>query len=337
MADWRVIAASVRGESHGKTGQPCQDACEWLVTAEGVLVGAVADGAGTAEFGDVGAQVATRAALAALSSSVALCGRDPSPTDSSSVAPCGRLPGSARKAAGDETGTRPYATDGERAGAGDGAGAPSSPDPSSVAPCGRRPGGERETAGDETGATGSEGTPPEDDTAWQSRLRDCLAAARSAVEAEAAAREVDVRQLATTLIVVAAAPDMVAAAQVGDGAAVVRDADGNLFALTAPQQGEYLNETTFLISPDALDAAQVQAWRGSVGGVAAFSDGLQMVALKMPEAAPHAPFFAPLFRFVSAVEDEAEAREQLAAFLRSPRIAERTDDDRTLLLAAPGR
>ncbi|OIO94724.1 MAG: hypothetical protein AUJ96_28120 [Armatimonadetes bacterium CG2_30_66_41] len=150
-------------------------------------------------------------------------------------------------------------------------------------------------------------------------------------------REVDVRQLATTLIVVAASPDMVAAAQVGDGAAVVRDADGNLFALTAPQQGEYLNETTFLISPDALDTAQVQTWRGRVGGVAAFSDGLQMVALKMPEGAPHAPFFAPLFRFAAQCEDGAAATEQLVSFLRSPRIAERTDDDRTLLLAARGR
>ena len=99
MDDWRVMAASVQGESHEKTGQPCQDACEWLVTAGGVLVGAVADGAGTAELGDVGAQMATRAALAALSRGVALCGRDPSSTDPSSVAPCGRLPGGEREAA----------------------------------------------------------------------------------------------------------------------------------------------------------------------------------------------------------------------------------------------
>ena len=33
------------------------------------------------------------------------------------------------------------------------------------------------------------------------------------------------------------------------------------------------------------------------------------------------------------VEDENEAKEQLAEFLRSPRITDRADDDLTLLLA----
>lgn len=33
------------------------------------------------------------------------------------------------------------------------------------------------------------------------------------------------------------------------------------------------------------------------------------------------------------VTNETEAKEQLVEFLRSPRIAERTDDDLTLLLA----
>ena len=58
-----------------------------------------------------------------------------------------------------------------------------------------------------------------------------------------------------------------------------------------------------------------------------------MLALKMPGAAPHAPFFAPLFRFVEDVSDETEAKAQLEAFLRSPGIQQRTDDDLTLVLA----
>ena len=131
-----------------------------------------------------------------------------------------------------------------------------------------------------------------------------------------------------------ATPQQVAVAQVGDGAAVVGDGDGNIVALTVPPCGEYINETIFLVSPDAIETAQWQVWQGKPAQIAIFSDGLQMLALKMPEAVPHAPFFSPLFRFAAQIQDEAEAKQQLDSFLRSPRVTERTDDDLTLLLAS---
>jgi serine/threonine protein phosphatase PrpC len=150
---------------------------------------------------------------------------------------------------------------------------------------------------------------PQDDKAWHSLLTEGLKAAKDAIEAEAMEKQVQARDLATTLILVVATPGVVAAAQVGDGAAVAGDAEGNMKALTAPQSGEYINETTFLISPDALERAQVTVWRGSVSHVAVFSDGLQMLALKMPEGTPYTPFFSPLFRFVADVTDESGAQE----------------------------
>ena len=142
------------------------------------------------------------------------------------------------------------------------------------------------------------------------------------------------RALATTLILLVATPVLVAAAQVGDGAVVVGDGGSDLIALTTPQSGEYLNETTFLTAPDALDTAQINVWHGVPGYVAAFSDGLQMLALQMPAGTPHAPFFVPLFQFVARLTDAAAAQEQLTAFLRSPRLRTRVDDDVTLLIAA---
>ncbi len=161
-----------------------------------------------------------------------------------------------------------------------------------------------------------------------------LRAAHAAVESEAAAREADIRELATTLIVVVAGPNRVAAAQVGDGAVVVAGANGRLRALTRPPEGEYANETIFLISPTALETVQVETWSVPVTHVAVFSDGLQRLALNLPKGTPHAPFFAPLFRFVATAADGAEATQQLYTFLKSPRITERADDDLTLLLAA---
>ena len=83
----------------------------------------------------------------------------------------------------------------------------------------------------------------------------------------------------------------------------------------------------------ALEAVQVNHVRGDLQGVAMFSDGLQMLALKMPGATPHAPFFTPLFRFMRGEPDPQLRLDQLQKLLQSPRISQRADDDLTLLLA----
>ncbi len=245
---WRVVAASVRGTSHERTGQPGQDAHYWGILPEGVLVAAIADGAGSASLGDLGAVVAAREAVQTIA--------------------------------------------------------------------------------------GRKAPLPQDDSGWQPLLTEVLKVAQEAVCVEAIAHEVTERELATTLILIIAVPEFVAAAQVGDGATVVADVAGSISGVTAPQTGEYINQTTFLVSPNALNTAQFTVWRGPVAHIAILSDGLQMLALKMPGGTPHEPFFSPLFRFMAQVTDEAVAEEQLQAFLRSPRVRERTDDDLTLLLAA---
>jgi hypothetical protein len=255
QATWRVIGTSVRGASHDKTGQPCQDAHHWELLPDGWLVAAVADGAGSAPWGDVGAALAARTAVERLRVAV-----------------------------------------------------------------GEHAGGWREVFG----PAGP----------WESLLTDAVEGARAAVEAEAASRQAQPRDMASTLLLVAATPNVVAAAQVGDGAVVIQDASGELRALTAPARGEYFNETVFLTSPDARERLQRQVWRGAAAHVAMFSDGLQMLALKMPAATPHAPFFAPLFRFAAEKGGLPSGNEELAAFLGSDTIRRRTDDDVTLLLAA---
>jgi serine/threonine protein phosphatase PrpC len=174
---------------------------------------------------------------------------------------------------------------------------------------------------------------PETDEPWRPVIIRALECALAAVESEAAARNVSPRDLASTLIVLIATPQIIVAGQIGDGAVVLADADGNTVALTTPQSGEYLNETTFLVSPRAIEQATISVWRGDVKSLAAFSDGLQMLALRMADGAAHAPFFAPLFRFLEEQNDLSEAGRQLRSFLTSPRITQRADDDLTLLLA----
>ncbi|MGH2523144.1 MAG: PP2C family serine/threonine-protein phosphatase, partial [Anaerolineales bacterium] len=65
-SDWRVIGASVQGAAHQKVGLACQDAHAYRVLPNGMLLVAVADGAGSAERSEAGAQRAVMAALDAL-------------------------------------------------------------------------------------------------------------------------------------------------------------------------------------------------------------------------------------------------------------------------------
>jgi hypothetical protein len=184
----------------------------------------------------------------------------------------------------------------------------------------------------EVGDLLADGLPLEDED-WRDMMLQGLQGAQIALVAEAETRGCPLADLATTLIVAVATPELVAAAQVGDGAVVARLADDRFQAITRPPVQEYLNETTFLTSAEALRKAQVTVSRERLTGLALFSDGLQMLGLKMPEGEPHAPFFMPLFRFLSDVKDRTTAEEQLRRFLQSPRISDRADDDLTLVLA----
>ena len=193
------------------------------------------------------------------------------------------------------------------------------------------------------------------DEAIGQHLMAAMETARAALVTEAESRVVNQRELATTLILLIATGNGIAVAQVGDGAAVVGDGQGSVEGLTQPQNGEYINETTFLTSPEALDTVQTGVWRGTTAQGAIFSDGIQMLCLKMPEGLPHPPFFNPLFSFVSEIEpqiepegcshradfehtrdsddlDTKQAKEHLRTFLLSPSVTSNTTDDRTLLL-----
>lgn len=60
------------------------------------------------------------------------------------------------------------------------------------------------------------------------------------------------------------------------------------------------------------------------------SDGIQLLALRYADNTAHDPFFRPLFEFAG---NPASTNAELEEFLRSERVCERTDDDKTLVLA----
>lgn len=68
MTTWRVVGKSVRGASHESRGENCQDAHGWA-DRDGRVIMVVADGAGSAPLGGLGATIAVAGALEALTAS----------------------------------------------------------------------------------------------------------------------------------------------------------------------------------------------------------------------------------------------------------------------------
>ncbi len=173
---------------------------------------------------------------------------------------------------------------------------------------------------------------PAEESEREALIHKLFATTRSALEEKSNSDNRPLRDYATTLMVTIITQDWMAAAHLGDGAVVAQMAGEALFTLSAPQRGEYANETTPLTSPTALESVRYQAKRGELQAVALFTDGLQNLCLDAANSAPYEPFFAPLFAQLAAPLQQDEAGQALTAFLQSERICKRSDDDKTLVL-----
>ncbi len=178
---------------------------------------------------------------------------------------------------------------------------------------------------------------PVDEATWRVTMDVCFGVAREAIvkhieQVKAAGEEVTLRDYATTLICAVLVPGTLCVAQVGDGFAVAQDTGGRLFTAAPPQRGEYANEAYFITMAQAADLVAIQVIDADIAALAVSTDGLLRLALKLPSYEPHAPFFKPLFDFAASADDTAHAH--LVDFLNSPRVCARTDDDKTLVLAA---
>lgn len=174
---------------------------------------------------------------------------------------------------------------------------------------------------------------PAEQAGWQDTLCAAFTAARSALESLAEIEQQPLRTYAATLILVVATADRLVVAQLGDGAVVAGESPDNLFLVSRAQRGEYANETYFLTQGDALEQVQVSMYKKVVNSLAVMSDGLTRLAMQLPAQEPYLPFFQPLFAFAARANKEEQAAAHLEEFLTSERVCDRTDDDKSLVLA----
>ena len=147
---------------------------------------------------------------------------------------------------------------------------------------------------------------------------------------EAATKKYSVDDLACTLLIVIATTEGIAAMQIGDGFITFRYPDSPFQLLFRPDKGEYVNETTFVTSSNAIEDMKVVIKAERPEFICASTDGLERLAILFSDWTPHAPFFKPLEQWLRETEDlESDG---YLDFLNSDELNARTDDDKTLFL-----
>lgn len=157
--------------------------------------------------------------------------------------------------------------------------------------------------------------------------------ARSRIQQEAVLRECEVRELASTLCAAIIGPATSCFFQIGDGAMILRK-QGVYGVVFWPQSGEYANSTNFLTSPKYDSQLEFISTDTRCSDIALMTDGLERLALRFDSQTPHVPFFDPFFRAIRATKDYTGLNESLQAFLGSGPVRDRSDDDKTLILAS---
>jgi hypothetical protein len=155
-----------------------------------------------------------------------------------------------------------------------------------------------------------------------------------AIQQDAIANKLTNRDYACTLLGAVISEQQALFFQIGDGAIVASNGytQGIIFW---PDTGMYANMTYFVTEKDAMEHLHTTVTNNRINEIALFSDGLQRLALSFEQHIPHAPFFDPMLEVMRNKQPNecAKLDERLALFLDSSNINERTDDDKTLILA----
>jgi hypothetical protein len=169
----------------------------------------------------------------------------------------------------------------------------------------------------------------EDVWGWIDSVRDKLAEA-------AAMRSTVRRDMASTLVLLVATNSDALVVHVGDGAVVVRETDGPWRALSWPENGEYAS-TTYFLTEDPAPRVRISRHAADFDAAAIFTDGIETLALDLAGGVPHEPFFQSMIAPLDTAQAEGKDRslsDALGRFLSGPRVCERTDDDKSFIIAS---
>jgi serine/threonine protein phosphatase PrpC len=148
--------------------------------------------------------------------------------------------------------------------------------------------------------------------------------------------ENEIREYATTLVGAIVGEKCAVFYQVGDGGAVFSSSgasDSYTFGVE-PVDSEYVNMTNFLTDEDAFENLRFAAIEEPIEDLILFSDGIYPVAVDYQGNKPHEPFLMPMIAPLRNGNEVNGLNEKLEEFLDSPKLNEKTDDDKTIILAS---
>lgn len=152
----------------------------------------------------------------------------------------------------------------------------------------------------------------------------------------AAKEEKPLRDYASTFVAAIVSEKRAVFFQVGDGAIVYSTAEKPqeyVFGID-PVETEYANVTDFLTDKDAFSALRFNHTDEPLEDLILFSDGIFAVAVDYKTNQPHAPFLRPMIAPLKSMNEVGGLNAKLESFLASPKINEKTDDDKTIILAS---
>jgi hypothetical protein len=162
--------------------------------------------------------------------------------------------------------------------------------------------------------------------------------AADAATAAADANDHEPREYSCTLLAAVIGVEQAAFVQIGDGAIVVShgDEDGWSYVFW-PQHGEFANTTNFIQSAELENVIAFELAPRRIDEIAIFSDGIENLVLHKASRSVQQSFFQSMIQPVrnAGTAGLHEALSQaLRRYLASSAICERTDDDKTLVLAS---
>jgi hypothetical protein len=163
--------------------------------------------------------------------------------------------------------------------------------------------------------------------AWIDTVRDRIGNAARASSATP-------RDFAATLVALIVGSDQAVVCHIGDGGCVIRQSQDEWFVPSWPAHGEYA-ATTFFVTDDPAPKLRVTRHFGRYTDVALFSDGIERLVLDFASKKAFSPFFDRTFKPLAGCQpgrNRALSR-SLRDYLSSKSVTDRTDDDKTLILA----
>ncbi len=143
----------------------------------------------------------------------------------------------------------------------------------------------------------------------------------------------ELKDLATTLIIAVIYSDSVFTGHIGDGGVVIKTKD-NLIVLSEPEKSEYINETSFITDRNWINSLRINQIHTEIEGVFVFTDGCQRGILRYEGERwiPYDKFFNPVLKFFKGCTEKRIFQRDLKLLLNSEKFLKISRDDRTLVV-----